>query len=66
MICSRVRCVTKENTIDRPSLELVQLLLFLKDKALATKDMDVTHLGCATVHQLIAGFLFMHSEVNPI
>jgi hypothetical protein len=27
--CSRVRCVTKENTIDRPSLELVQLPPFL-------------------------------------
>jgi hypothetical protein len=48
-ICSRVRCITKENTIDRPSLKLVQLLPFLNDKALATKDMEVTHLGCATV-----------------
>jgi hypothetical protein len=26
----------------------------------------VTHLGCATVHQLVAGFLLMHSEVDPI
>jgi hypothetical protein len=42
MICSRMRCITKENTIDRPSLELIQLLPFLKDKALATKDMEVT------------------------
>jgi hypothetical protein len=50
-ICSRMRCITKENTIDQPSLELVQLLPFLKDKALATKDMEVTHLGCATVPQ---------------
>jgi hypothetical protein len=64
-ICSRVRCITKENTIDRPSLELVQLLSFLQNKALATKYMEVTHLGCATVHQLIAGFLLMHSEVDP-
>jgi hypothetical protein len=61
-----VRCITKENTIDRPSLKLVQLLPFLKDKALATKDMEVTHFGCATVHQLVAGFLFMHSEVDPV
>jgi hypothetical protein len=61
-----VRCITKENTIDRPSLKLVQLLPFLKDKALATKDMKGTHLGCVTMHQLITGFLFMHSKVDPI
>jgi hypothetical protein len=61
MICSRVRCITKENTIDRPSLELVQLLPFLKDKLLATKDMEVTHLGCATMHQLVEGFLLVDS-----
>jgi hypothetical protein len=60
-ICSRVRCITKENTIDRPSLKLIQLLPFLKNKALATKDMEVTHLVCATVHQLVTGFLLMHS-----
>jgi hypothetical protein len=65
-ICSRVRCITKENIIDRPSLKLVQLLPFLKDKALATKDMEVTHLGSATVHQLIAGCLLMHSEIDPV
>jgi hypothetical protein len=28
--------------------------------------MEVTHLGCATMHQLIAGFLLMHSEVDPV
>jgi hypothetical protein len=65
-ICSRVRCITKENTIDRPSLKLVQLLPFLKDKALANKDMEVTHLGCATVHQLVTGFFLMHYEVDPV
>jgi hypothetical protein len=65
-ICSRVRCITKESTIDRSSLKLVQLLPFLKDKSLATKDMEVTHLGCATVHQLIACFLLMQSEVDPV
>jgi hypothetical protein len=65
-ICSRVRCITKENTIDRPSLKLVQLLPFLKDKALATKNIEVTHLGCATVHQLVACFLVVHSEVDPV
>jgi hypothetical protein len=64
-ICSRVRCITKENTIDRRSLKLVQLLAFLKNETLATKDMEVTHLGCATVHQLIACFLLMHSKVDP-
>jgi hypothetical protein len=65
-ICSRVRCITKENTIDQPSLKLVHLLPFFKDKALATKDMEVTHLGCVTVHQLVAGFLLMHSKVDLI
>jgi hypothetical protein len=65
-ICSRMRCITKENTIDRPSLKLIQLLPFLQNKALATKDMEVTHLGCATVHQLVACFLLMHSEVEPV
>jgi hypothetical protein len=58
--------MTKENTIDRPSLKLIQLLPFLKDKAHATKDMEVTHLGCATLHQLVTGFLLMHSEVDPV
>jgi hypothetical protein len=61
MICSRVGCINKENTIDRPSHKLIQLLPFLQDKALATKDMEVTHLGCATVHQLVAGFILMLS-----
>jgi hypothetical protein len=65
-ICSRVRCITKESTIDRLSLKLIQLLPFLKNETLATKDMEVTHLRCATVHQLIASFLLMHSEVDPI
>jgi hypothetical protein len=61
-----VRCVTKENTVDRPSLELVQLLAFLKDKALATKDMEVTHHGCATVHQLVACSLLVNPKVDPV
>jgi hypothetical protein len=65
-ICSRMRCITKENNIDRPSLKLIQLLPFLKNKTLASKDMEVTHLGCATVHQLVEGFLLMHSEVDPV
>jgi hypothetical protein len=61
-----VRCITKENTIDRPSLKLILLLPFLQNKALTTKDMEVTHPGCATVHQLVAGFLLMHSEVDTV
>jgi hypothetical protein len=65
-ICSRVRCITKENTINRPRLKLIQLLPFLQNKAFATKDMEVTHLGCATVHQLIAAFLLMHSKVDLV
>jgi hypothetical protein len=65
-ICSRVRCITKKNTIGRPSLKLIQLLPFLQNKALATKDMEVTHLGCVTVHQLVQGFLLMHSKVDLV
>jgi hypothetical protein len=65
-ICSRMRCITKENTIDRPSLKLIQLPAFLQNGTLATKDMEVTHLGCATMHQLIACFLLVHSEVDPV
>jgi hypothetical protein len=37
--CSRMRYITKENAIDRPSLKLVQLLPFLKNEAITTKDM---------------------------
>jgi hypothetical protein len=65
-MCSRVRCITKENTIDRPSLKLIQLLPFLKNETLATKDMEVTHIGCATMHHLIACFLLMHSGVDHV
>jgi hypothetical protein len=68
-ICSIMRCITKENTIDQPSLKLIQLLPFLKNKTLASNDMEVTHLGCDIqrhVHQLIAGFLLRHSEVDPV
>jgi hypothetical protein len=61
-----MRCITKENTIDRPSLKLIELLAFLQNKAFSTKDMEVTHLGCATVHQFIACFLRMHPEVDPV
>jgi hypothetical protein len=64
--CSRMRCVTKEDAIDRPSLELVQLLPFLKNEAFTTKDKDVTHLGCVPVHQLVTGFLLVNSKVNPV
>jgi hypothetical protein len=65
-ICSRVRCITKENTIDRPSLKLIQLPAFLQNETLATKDIEVTHLGCATMHQLIICFLLVYSEVDPV
>jgi hypothetical protein len=60
-----MRCITKENTIDRP-IKLTQPLPFFQNKALAFKDMEVTHLGCATMHQFVAGFLLMHFEVDPV
>jgi hypothetical protein len=65
-ICSRMRFITKENTIERPSLKLIQLPAFFQNETLATKDMEVTHLVCATMHQLIACFLLVHSEVDPV
>jgi hypothetical protein len=65
-ICSRMRCITKESTINRPSLKRIQLVPFLQSKAFAAKDMEVTHLGCATVHQLVTCFLLMHPEVDPV
>jgi hypothetical protein len=65
-ICSRMRCITKENTIDRPSLKLIQLPAFLQNETLATTDLEVNHHGCATMHQLIACFLIVHSEVDPV
>jgi hypothetical protein len=58
--------ITKKNAIDRPRLELVQLLPFLKDKSFAPKHMEVTHLGCSDVHQLVVSFLLMDPEVNPV
>jgi hypothetical protein len=65
-IYSRMKCITKENTINRPSFKLIQLLAFLQNKAFATKDMEVTHLGCATMHQLIACFLLVHAVFTSL
>jgi hypothetical protein len=28
--------------------------------------MEVTHLGCVTMHQLVTSILLMHSEVDPV
>jgi hypothetical protein len=28
--------------------------------------MELTHLGCATVHQLVTGFLLVNFEVDPV
>jgi hypothetical protein len=28
--------------------------------------MEVTHLGCATVHQLVASFLLVNPKVDPV
>jgi hypothetical protein len=61
-----MRSVTKENTIDRPSLKLIQIFALLQNKAFATKHMEMTHLGSATMHHLIARLLLECSEKNPI
>jgi hypothetical protein len=60
-IGSRMVSISKENTITRPSLKLVEFSL-LKNKALAAKDSEMTHLGCLTMHQLITGFLLESSQ----
>jgi hypothetical protein len=60
-----MRCVTKENVVDRLSLELVQLLPFLKNEAFTTKDMEMTHL-VAPVHLLVTCFLLLNPEVNLV
>jgi hypothetical protein len=46
--------ISKENPSTRPSLKLVEFSL-LKNKALAAKDSEMTHLGCPTMHKLITG-----------
>jgi hypothetical protein len=60
-----MRCVNKENAINRPSLKFVQFLPFLNNEALTTKDMEVTHLVCATMHQLVTGFRLVNFEIDP-
>jgi hypothetical protein len=44
-IGSRMISITKENPITRPSLKVVEFSL-LKNKAFATKNSEMTHLGC--------------------
>jgi hypothetical protein len=48
--------ISKETHITRPSLKLVEFSL-LKNKALAAKDSEMTHLGCPAMHKLITGLL---------
>jgi hypothetical protein len=60
-ICSIMISISKENPITRPSLKLVEFSL-LKDKVLAAKDSEMTHLGCPTMHKLITGLLLESSQ----
>jgi hypothetical protein len=64
--CSRVSSITKENTIDRPSLKLIQILTLFQNKAFASENMEMTHLGSATVHHLITCLLLESSEKNLV
>jgi hypothetical protein len=66
MKCSRVSSLTKENTIDRPSIKLIQILALLYNKAYASENMEMTHLRSATMHQLIACLLLESSEKNLV
>jgi hypothetical protein len=60
-IGSRVVSISKENPITRPHLKLVEFSL-LKNKAFATKDSEMTHLGCPTMHKLITGLPLENSQ----
>jgi hypothetical protein len=64
MLYNEIR--NQRNSIKRHSLEIVQLLPFVKNEAFTTKDMEVTHLGCATVHELVTGFLLVIPELDPV
>jgi hypothetical protein len=60
-IGSRMISISKENPITRPNLKLVEFAL-LKNKALAAKNSEMTHLGCPTMHKLITGLLLESSQ----
>jgi hypothetical protein len=60
-IGSRMISISKENPITRPSLKLVEFS-FLKNEAFATKNLEMTHLGCPTMHQLITGLPLESSQ----
>jgi hypothetical protein len=64
--CSRVSSITNENTIDRRSLKLIHILVVVQNKALASENMERTHLGSETVHHLIERLLLESSEKNPV
>jgi hypothetical protein len=66
MKCSRVGSITKENTIDLPGIKLIQIIAFLQNEALASKHMEMTYLGSATMNQLIACHLLECSKENPV
>jgi hypothetical protein len=63
--CSRIRSVTIENTIDRPSLKFILILALLQNKAFASKHTKVTHHGSAIVQHLMS-HLLERSEKNPV
>jgi hypothetical protein len=60
-IGSRMISISKEDPITRPSLKLVEFSI-LKNKAFATKDSEMTHLGCPSMHQLITGLPLESSQ----
>ena len=57
---------TKKNNSTKITVEGNTTMKSALKVAFATKDMEVTHLGCATVHQLVTGCLLMHSEIDPV
>jgi hypothetical protein len=63
---SRMRRVTKENTIYGPSLKHIQILALLQNIAFVAKYMEMTHLGSATVHHLIACLFLECPAKNPV
>jgi hypothetical protein len=61
MICFTVSSIMKENTINRPRLKLIQILALLKNESFATENVEVTHIGSATMHKLIVALFLERS-----
>jgi hypothetical protein len=55
--CSRVSSITKENTMKRDSLKLIQILALFENEAFATENIEMTHLGSVCINSYHIFFL---------